>query len=273
MNNGTRPVKPDHRDYSFHRTFGSVGSLDLPAEYNCDAGFGMPNQNTDGFPNGCTGYTQTEICQDEDALRYNPAFTYMMTRMMEGTYPQPVGCDVRDSLKSTITYGVQAPTETTGSQAFVHHRGQYYNIEQVDGMDWFDSIRSALWVNRLERRSASVATIWYPDWENDMSTSGMLPMPENINIPANDASWHNYKICGWTSIGGYQYLITKSWQGDTYGNKGWAYFSREVIDAVLSVSQTAAFTVALARDVPIQTVELGIIGTIISYFQLWFNLK
>src|SRR5882672_11558338 len=106
MKHGVTPLKPDHRDYSFKRTFGTVAPQTLPDEYNCDAVFGFPDQNAEGYPYGCTGYCQSELCQDEDGTRYKPDYTYHKTQFMEGTVGQEVGCDMRDSLKSTIVYGL-----------------------------------------------------------------------------------------------------------------------------------------------------------------------
>ena len=138
IKSGVTPVKKDHRDYSFHRTFGGVtpnfaNSLDL------DAGLTMPDQETDGLGYGCTGYAQSELCVDEDKIIYYPKFTYDQTLMMEGITPsdpnfEKIGCDVRDSLNSTIVYGLQAVGET-GSQALNHRRGAYYNVDLAQGMD------------------------------------------------------------------------------------------------------------------------------------------
>ena len=158
---GVNPVKKDHRDYSFHRTFGGVTPT-FTDSLNLDAGLTMPDQETDGLGYGCTGYAQSELCVDEDKIVYFPKFTYDQTLLMESITPsdpnfEKVGCDVRDSLNSTIVYGLQAVGEI-GAQALNHRRGAYYNVDLAQGMDWFDSLRNCLVLNQ---RSISIATPWY----------------------------------------------------------------------------------------------------------------
>lgn len=126
IRHGTSPVRKDHRNYSFNRTFGTT--LQLPDEYNVDAGFGFPDQNAEGYPYGCTGYTQSELCQDQDGARYKPPYTYGKSLFMEGEEGQQVGCTITDSLKSLIVYGPQGIDETTDQQAATHRRGQYFDV-------------------------------------------------------------------------------------------------------------------------------------------------
>ncbi len=111
---------PDHRDYSHTKTFGSITSF--PEEFNTDLGVTNPNQNAEGLPFGCTGYTQAEVCSDQDGTIYKPSYTYLKTQMMEGTTGQNIGCDIRDSLKSTNVYGVQALNENNDLAAFTSTR-------------------------------------------------------------------------------------------------------------------------------------------------------
>lgn len=256
MNSGVRPVRKDHRDRSFPRTFGSTTAF--PDELNLDAGFGFPDQNADGRPDGCTGYAQTEICQDEDAIRYDPGFTYDKTRMMEGTYPQPVGCDIRESLTSLIAYGALGLGETTEEQAGYHRRGAYYNVVDSPDLDAFDDVRSAIITNR---RSVSVATPWFSEWEQ--TTLGVVPMPSSSPV-----AFHNWKICGWKQILGRTYLIGKSWQGPNYGDHGYHYVSRETFNAVMEMAGSAAFTVRKADSGDYVRVKLAILTTVLSYVRV-----
>ena len=106
IKNGLLKLKKDHRDYSFARTFGAV-VLQFPDEYSCDAGLTMPDQNLDGLPYGCTGYTQSELCQDEDVVAYNPKYTYDKSRIMSGMADQNVGVDLGVARTSKIVYGLR----------------------------------------------------------------------------------------------------------------------------------------------------------------------
>lgn len=268
MKTGVLKVKKDHRDYSLHRTFGTV-SPTVFTECNFDAGFPIPNQDVDGFPNGCTGYAQKGIAEDEDKKQYIAKYTYDQTLAIEGIFPgnpqfEQVGCDVRDSLKSTIVYGLQAIGETA-TDALNHRRGAYFAVEQIAGLDWFDSIRSAL---QTGQRSISIATPWFPAFEN--APLGIVQSPTSYDV--STATWHNHKICGWKTINGVPYLVDSSWQGIEYGDKGFAYFPREIINQLMTISGSGAFTVAPFTGQNIQNVQLTILQTIVSYLQMWLRL-
>lgn len=254
---GLRPIEKRKTNYSFPRTFGAVQPPVFPDYYNTDAGFGFPNQNADGLPNGCTGYAQSELCQDEDKVLYKPYFTYDKTLFIEGS-KNGEPCNIYDSLDSTRVYGVQRDTETTDEEALKHKRGQYYQVERTNGLDYFDALRSALWVNRGANRSISIGSPWYPEFQN--------PIKGIVNTVDTENGWdvfsgHNYKICGWKTIGGKPYLIVKPWCGPFYGDEGFAYFSREVINKLFNVPGVAAFTLA-QWDGKIQTVQLNIIAVL-----------
>ena len=261
MPSGALPLKPDHRDFSFPRTFGAVSPLKFPKEYNCDAGFGFPNQVKEGYPNGCTGYTQSEICQDEDKKKYDPAFTYKKTLFMMD-YPDGYPCDIRTSLKSTLVYGLSDGDELT---AVTNRRGKYFNVIDSPELDAFDDIRNALWLNHDKGRSVSIGTPWMAEW-NFVGKSGKIPSKFRFT---GRESWHNWKICGWKEIDGEPYLMGKTWQGNV-GDKGWLYFPREVINNVMEISGTGAFTVAKATSADVETIKLPLLEHLIS---LYYRLK
>lgn len=256
MKSGIIPLKIDHRNYST-KTFGAT--FDFENDLNLDAGFGQPNQNADGKPNACTGYTQSELCQDEDKAQYKPNYTYEKTLFMMGaTEGEP--CDMKTSLKSTLVYGVQKTDETTDEQAQYHRRGAYYQVEKTAG-DWFDSLRSIM---QTRNCSVSVASPWYESFEAPMQ--GII-----LDNFRGGFSWHNWKCCGWKTINGAPYLIAKSWQGSSYGDGGYVYFSRSAINNLLSISGSGAFIVAQYNPSNVQTVSLSILETITSYLRMWLT--
>lgn len=266
MMTGLKFIRKDHRDYSFPRTFGSTTAF---TSCNFDAGFPILNQNTDGLPEGCTGYCQTSICQDEDKKQYLPRFTYDQTLMEEGIMPsnaqfEQVGCNIRDSLASTIVYGLQALGETP-AQALNHRRGQYFALEQTQGLDWFDTLRSTL---QLNQRSISVGTPWYEEFESPQN--GIIKPPVSY---LESAPMHNHKICGWKTINGVDYLIDASWQGTEYGDSGFCYFSREIINSLMTQPGTGAFTLTPFTAANIQNVELTVYEYLLSYLRMILKLS
>lgn len=256
MNHGIKPVRKDHRTFSFHRTFGSVPSPRLQVEdFDLDAGFGMPDQNADGLPNGCSGYTQSELCSDEDKIMYDPKFTYEKTLEMD-SLEDGEPCDIYTSLSSTIVFGVKIAGEDE-KEAIKHKRGAYYQIE--NSSDWFDSIMEAL----LQKKSVSFITPWYYCFNKPDGIVGM----EFITQPLPNV-WHNCKISGKKTINGVTYLKCKPWQGMNFGDKGWCYFSRETINRLMMIGGTGAFTIAEYDPLNIKRIRLGMMQTMVSYCKM-----
>lgn len=281
---GARPTKSDHRDHSYPRTFGSVLRTNFPLEFDTDAGLTMPDQmssNTlftppvDALPMGCTGYTQSELCGDEDKTIYRPDYTYDQTLFIEGQQ-RGVGCDIRNSLKSTIIYGVERIDESKGvEEAVKHHRGQYFNVIDATELDSFDDIRSSVLLNQ---RPVSIGLPWFAPFEY-VDETGMIPGVDysayvyrkwwfGLRMYAIDGTpWHNAKVAGWVERGGKPYLKVKSWQGKKYGDNGWCYFSREQVNFLMEIEGTAAFTLAKADPTNIENVKHTVLEFILSYLR------
>lgn len=267
IRNGTQPRKKDHRKYSFARTFGTIAVGEIP-DFNLDAGFGMPDQNADGLPMGCTGYTTTELAQDQDKVKYLPRYTYDKTLQIEGINPddpqfERVGCAIDDSLKSSKVYGLDAGD----GDPLKHRRGDYFDALDGSGKDVFDTLLSLMW---NANKSISIATPWLPEWSTPQN--GVIPSVFTYD-KSKQYSWHNWKICGKKTINGVQYLMGKVWQGEGLGDRGWLYFSRDVINKTLSIKGTSADVVVPFTPSKIRTVSLSIIEVILSYFRLWFKVK
>lgn len=261
MKSGLNPVERDHRDYDYHRTFGSVSPFVLPTEYDVDAGLTMPNQELDGLPYGCTGYAQTDLCTDEDGVVYDPRFTYDMTLKDEGQWGNyNTGCDIRDSLKTLLSYGAKIK-DNPNDDPTTHRRGAYFNVGPTT--DFFEGVRSAMYLSRLEKRAASIGTPWFVEFER-ITADGILPDNPTINT---NAEWHNWVCSGWVMKQGEPYLKVKSWQGTAYGDNGWAYMSRSLYNKLLSMPYTGAFTVRKVLPEDIRTIKRTLMETLIVYLQ------
>lgn len=267
LKNGLKPVKRDGRDFDFHRTFGAALEP-LPTEYNTDLGLTSPNQNEEGAPYGCTGYTQSELCQDEDGVLYRPWYTYQKTCLIEG-HDTTTGCDLRTSLKSTIVYGVQPIDKVTDADAFPNRRGQYFNVGPIG--DWFEGIQRAMWTARHEKRAVSIGTPFFPEWTTPQD--GILTELFYYDGYPTHYSWHNWKICGWKVIAGETYLVGKPWQGSQYGDKGFVYVSRDTINKIMKIRGCAAFTLGKARPEDVQTIKFNILEVIRDFLQriIWLR--
>lgn len=257
IRNGTKPAPLDRRDYSWHRSFGTIPAPLPPMSYTLDSGLTNRDQNADGLPYGCTGETQADIATDEDKIIYKPEYTYERTCFMEG-HDTNQGCDIRTSIKSTQIYGLQADTETTEMEAFNHRRGAYYNIYCDGGMDWFDSFRTVL----RQGKCISVGSPWLPMWEN-IGSQGIIPA---IFVLNGSETWHNYKLCGEKVFNGVPYIQAKSWQGRNYAANGFCYFPREIINQVMEVRGSIAFCFDKYNPQDVRSIQLTIMETVLLYF-------
>lgn len=264
---GFKPRKYlDHRNYSYGHTFGTTEAF--LTELNFDARLTVPDQNkpdprfnNPAFPNGCTAFTTTDIATDEDKNVYNPAFTYARTLLLEDAVSGSP-CSIQDSLKSSMVYGL-AQKDEGDAEALHHRRGPYFEIRPTNGQDWFDAIRSSVQKNK---RSVSVGTQWFPEFTT--ASGGIV---DSFSL-RNTNDWHDFKVSGWKPVGNKQYLIVKPWVGPDLGDKGFFYFSRETVNKLFSVKGCGVFTNAHALPSDIQSVQLTLLQTLVSYYYRLLDL-
>lgn len=255
---GTKPTKIDHRDYDFQKSFGS-STVPFPAVYNTDAGVTMPNQEVDddsfnpvvlAEPSGCTNETTGDVANDlvNGKKIHRPDTLEAITHAnAKGGY------DIRQSLLAGKSLGW-----FTG----------IFNVRPI-GQDYFDAFRTAMASGGTEKRSISIGTAWYPEFEPVGNGFGKMTPNGIISEPANWSTdgmpWHNWKICGWKTIGEQVYLVGKSWQGRQYGDHGFCYFNRPIINKLMSMPGTCSFTATTGQLPPISTVSVTWLQWLISY--------
>lgn len=259
MKSGLKRIYPSRKDFDHHKSFGTLGlPTGLPTTFDVDAGLWVPNQlvpmNYPGIPpvpalfEGCTDYAQTDLCMDEDGLQYSPMALELLTHANANG-----GADIRVSLKAAIT---------------VFGRSAYFNIRPSYPLDFFDAVRLAMYAAQPEKRAVSVGSIWYPQWEV-IGSDGILPMPPELHL---NGPWHNWVVCGWTTINGVLYLKGKSWQGEAYGDHGFHYISREVFNSIMSVYGTGAFTISKTTPGQIFTVDMTVLQSIVAFIRQLFHV-
>lgn len=253
---GLKPLPYDRRDYDLHKTFGATAAPEFPVDYTVENGLWCPDQNRGGevfnlppMPFGCTDFTQTDACVDEDRQLLNPMLLENATHANARG-----GIDMRESLKAAL-------------QVFA--RTAYFRITPTYPLDFFDAIRLAMLSTKDERRSVSVGTPWYPAW-NDPHHGGILPVPASFATAG--LGWHNWKVAGWKTIGGAPYLICKMWAGPDYGDHGFVYMSRELANAVLNISGAAAYTLTKVKPTDIQTIDFDFVKFAVAFVRKVFGL-
>lgn len=259
MKHGTRPCRIDHRDYSFHASFGSTGTPTFKDEYFADAGLTMPDQeqiNTQynppipPLPYGCTDYTTADITIDLNKRLYNPLDLENVTHANAlGGY------DIRDALNAARGLG--------WFKAF-------YNVKMTGFLDYFDSFRLAQvkGLDQGESRSITWGTPWFPSWESAIRAGkSIMPMPTTDELNnTKGLPWHDSKLDGWTTRNGIVVYRDKSLQGNQIGEGGFIFFPREVINMVAGLNGIEAFTPSNIPTNPV-TISVTTLQWIVSFLR------
>lgn len=276
IKDGLNKISPDRRDFSFVHTFGQASPASLPANFSIYDGRTIPNQ-TDydnrfdpvlpPLPMGCTGETAAFESGLQDGKLYNPEWIYRNTPP-GGTG----GRDMRTMLKFLINNG---PAEGGADEK----RKGYFNIYGVGQVTDYDAVKIALWLSQGEKRGVYVGSYFYPEFVRPVAGSGdgrkyveadgIVPAPSfNTTI----ASLHCWLITGWKTIGGKEYLEGLTWQGESVGNKGVEYFSREIYNALLAQPYTAAYTISKYEKPPLPIGWVAILDHLVAYIRELFNV-
>lgn len=109
-------------------------------------------------------------------------------------------------------------------------------------MDRFDTIRSALWRFRDEKRSVLVGCLWRREWTS--APSGVIP-----KTYGEGGFGHAFVIRGWEPKGEDMYLIAQLSNGKQIGESGLFYFPREVVNKEFTYG---AFSFS---DMPVETAK------------------
>lgn len=253
----------DHRDYDFiksHKLYGAVA----PTEYKeFDISFFPPrDQNKEGYPLGCSGYSQGELCSNEDKIEYDPGFIYNHTPPFDNAE----GREMRASLKIVCSMDLLEENKAVIPNS---KRKGYFSIRAQGFLDWFDAIYVSMLSTLNENRNVSIGIPWFPDWEN-LLPDAIMPMPSDLNT--SRASWHNAVIVGLKLINGQPYFKIDSHQGTNYGDKGFCYMGKDLANKVFDIYGTEAFTVSKVMEQPM-TIDLSIIETIVSFVLNLLNFK
>lgn len=246
MHHGVNPIVRKKHHLST-RTFGADTPNYQP--FSLDAGFGFPDQNADGWPEECTIYTQTELCQDEDKQQYDRTFTRAQTDFISGQSAGPY--DVEDSIEAVCVYGVAKAGETA-AQAAVRKRGYAFWLEKMPGLDWFDS---ALALMQQRQAPLSVVSPWFSTFES--AIGGLMPGQFPATWPPG-VPGHNHKIYGLSDKAEQPVLMDKSWQGTRWGDNGVCYWTREAFNNLIDIPGSGAFILA-EWDGSVTTIQWGII--------------
>lgn len=290
IKNGARPTRRSHLDRDLHKSFGNaLGDVTFPTEFFVTKDPNRPDQNADGESEGCTNYTQWRLASNLGKTGITPA------QLEAVTHANALGgSDIRTSILACLPASSAHPERLGWFTNF-------YNIQAKGIIDWFDAFRLAQVSGLPEQRSLSWGTPWFPSWENAINGVLMtrqpdgtytllanpagkqvvMPMPTDDELASlkkesglfglfrrlgfgSSMSWHNSELDGWTLAHGPLTYRDESWQGPNIGEGGFVFFPREVINTVMTISGTVAYTGTNQIPQNPQTVDMTAVGWIVS---------
>lgn len=240
MKYGLKPHKNDPRDHSFKKTFGT-SRLELPSDYSTNENAKILDQGDSMF---CTAFASCAVAADEDGVNYSPEWFFAQEKHVEGGNIEE-GVDLRTACKTAVKCGFLNQGSTymslqtndpiflanylnwpyyIGNKAKANSRKAFFF---VDGpYDTFDNIRSSMYQNKLQKMAVLAGSSWYEEWNE--SQAGVIP-----ETYSQIGGLHAFKIIGWTTLGGKEYLTIQNSYGVQIGNKGYFYMSRAVANKEL----------------------------------------
>lgn len=255
-----RALPKDSRDFPHSQVFGSVSQDDLPKEdFLVAVPLEIKNQDINYPTDFCTAYAASSVAEDEDQVVFVPEWTFAQAKGLVAQSGEPdayteYGLDLRQICKAVQKKGflpknldpfgcdtLKRPDrdllvmpENWGKLKDYDSPYKKPSYLVVDGRyDTFDNFRSVMHMNLGERRSIITGCIWRETWSK--AVNGVVPKIYEAN-----GTGHALKICGQKTINGEIHLIAQLSDGTEFGDKGYFYFPREVVNK--EFSQFGAFT-------------------------------
>lgn len=272
IRNGAKPIVPNPKQISFPITFGTVHAADLPDFFSADAKLTMPDQVADGLPFGCTGYMTCELAVNEESMLFRPGFNYDRAREMADVAGQDVGVEIKTALKAATVYGLEMLNGA--GDPLDNRRAPYSEVHPHNGLDYFDSIRSAMLVafqKDGKKHAVGVGTPWLPEW-SQIGSDGIIPSIYTYDGIPDHFNWHAYCFVACGIVQGELRLIAKTWQGFNYGNGGYSSYNREQVNKIFDEWGTGVFMQLKAKPEDYKRIQYTIIETAVGFIMRMLKL-
>jgi hypothetical protein len=273
---GSRPLKPDHRDFKLHPYFGAASIAMLPPGGLGRKPFSLNNQS---YTQYCTACATSEA---NAFLRGVPmSFEWQAAKIGQlAGAPILNGADPRVAMKAGILYGSlpkdKAPYSLSDGAEFVaqylswspsldliagqNEDASYFQVN-TGPYDAFDNIRAALWdayqeriANKEDKQDVVMAfTQWFQEFNVTRVTyvpprplAGTSPIFSGIMnflqrfLPSifGGEFWHAYLFIDWNNR---DELVVQNSYGNAWGDAGLQYFSRATVNALFADYRAGAF--------------------------------
>lgn len=285
MNFQQTPWKPDPRSkgYDHEKLFGAVPNL--PDTLNRPRG----PVHDQGPTQRCTGYGSAANGYYIHHLEMNPDWAAHKVGQKMGGSVDTNGADPNSCMKHQRDDGF-LPLQVTDKKWQTHsvagtgygqwdtsldfEAAHYDNIPGYvkitpGSYDYFDAIRNALYLayDPVTQKGAAVDAFsgWYENWDK-----AIIPNQERDLV-----GYHRYIFIDWTTIDGVYYLVAQNSYGDKWGDKGYQYFPREVINREFSKPYTS---LKILKTLTKEQVELAKQATPFGRIQkmisdIWYHLS
>lgn len=249
-------MEDDSRDLRFGSIFSLPKLSELPEQYTVNEPLKIKDQKRTDL---CTAYATTAVSEDQEGIELSVEYQFMLTKLVSGK-PDEWGANLRDAGKAMVNYG-SVPVSFTSMD--IHRDGRsavvdptnYRDVSDsfakefkkdsfmaVSGpYDLFDNIRSTLWQMRSEKRTIVKGILWRSEWSR--APRGVI---DDKEYSANGTG-HAFKIFGWTTIEGVEYLVAQLSNGEEQGDKGVFYMARGIIN------ESAKYGAITFKDMPVST--------------------
>jgi len=220
--------KPDIRNFKLGSVFTLPKLKDLPREF-CLPKRPIKNQ---GNSDKCTAYASCLASELQEGVELNPDFTFAVGKDIEGN-PDSWGCDIESMLKAHTKVGAIetkdiplnfVPNSTEArylknwstdlmEKAYLNKKETYFQVKGE--YDAFDDIRASIF---KFKQAVIMGVVW--SWGNKAY----------IDEIDDDGGGHCIHAIGWKVKNGKEYLIVPNSYGEGFGDEGYNYISREVVN-------------------------------------------
>lgn len=243
LNFGLKPLTKDNRDLKLGALTILPKLEELPSQFRLE-GVKVKDQKASDF---CSAHMSCTMSEFQEDVELEPSWSFAVSKILTED-PDSYGQNLRDAFKAHVKFGAinkdDSPfsletkddkflrrienwpdlftkAEPYKKQSYVFITGQYDN---------FDNIRASLWRFRAEERAVGLGVVW--SW----------PMSQVVMDEASDfGGGHAITCVGWETRDSKPYLIIQNSYGEGAGEKGYHYFSREVINKFVEMYGAGMF--------------------------------
>lgn len=263
IKSGMLPATHNRRkDFSHAKTFGGTADMLPGLPLNGLGRKSMPIMDQ-ADTSDCTAFATACASSFQENVPLSPEFQVAAVSAIVGQAITYSGAEPTQAMQAAIDFGsledatkpysfakegwnipadMANYSDSEKQQALVHRKQSYFSVTTDPSMDMFDAIRLALWQSRNDNAVVCAFGQWYREFNTPIK--GVVPIPSQSPI-----SYHAYTYIDWIVIDGVDYLVAQLSQGNTFGDNGLLYFSRDVINFIWKNLNQNGICLYLFRDI------------------------